>query len=337
MKTAGPKDLSLLNTFQLPCLASHYLEFEQVADAIDYLSTLDRFDPDMDQDLLILGGGSNLVLPPKTDRLIIRLTNKTLDYQVEGEQARIDVGAGFEWDQLVAWSVAHGFAGIENLSLIPGSVGAAPVQNIGAYGVELKDVLEYVDVYDRAQQKRISLTNAECEFAYRDSVFKRNPGRFLIFQIGLVLSLKPEFKLEYGELKDLAGHQNLSLSQVRDKVIEVRQAKLPDPKDIPNAGSFFKNPIVDEATLTRLKNEFPNIIHYAAGGDRHKLAAGWMIDQSGWKGRSMGAAQVHDKQALVLTNQGAASQSEVLMLASSIQEDIYARYGVELEIEPIVV
>ena len=325
------KDLTERNTMALPCVAERFIELANDAE-------ITAFFKGNDDDVLILGGGSNLILPERIDKPVVSLKQAGIQLEYEGESSVIlRVGAAVVWDAFVAWSVAQGYYGLENLSLIPGSVGASPVQNIGAYGVELKDLVLGVRAYDRRQQQFVELECKECEFAYRDSVFKRNPGRYVITEVRFELSREPRFVLSYGELQALQDNPDLSLQLVRDTVIAVRSEKLPDPSLIPNTGSFFKNPVISKSAFEALQFDFPGVIGYAQGHNSVKVAAGWLIDQAGLKAKQLGAARVHDRQALVLTNTGGAHQADILDLAGLVRGQVKSIFGVELEIEPVVV
>lgn len=292
-------------------------------------------------DVLLLGGGSNLVLTADLEQLVIHLQLRGISVLSEdAEGARIEVQAGENWHAFVQWSLAQGFSGLENLSLIPGNVGAAPVQNIGAYGVELKDQLESVLVLDRDTGQVQRLSNAECQFAYRDSVFKREPGRRVILSVIFNLPKHAELQLDYGQLHSYLAEQQISAPTALDvsrAVCAIRAEKLPDPKQLANAGSFFKNPVVSAEQAQRLQQNYPTIVNFAQADGQVKLAAGWLIEQAGWKGVRQGDAGVHAKQALVLVNYANATGAQILDLAAQIQTDILQRYGVELEIEPNVI
>lgn len=291
--------------------------------------------------VLLLGGGSNLVLTADLELLVIHLQLHGIEVLSEDtEFARVEVQAGESWHAFVQWSLAQGFSGLENLSLIPGYVGAAPVQNIGAYGVELKDHLESVLVFDRETGQTQRLDNLQCQFAYRDSLFKRESGRRVILSVIFKLSKQADLHLDYGDLRGYLAGLQISKPTAQDvsrAVCEIRAAKLPDPEQLANAGSFFKNPVVSGKHAQQLQKFYPNIVSFAQVDGQVKLAAGWLIDQAGWKGVRQGDAGVHAKQALVLVNYGAATGQQILALASQIQADIQQRYGVGLEIEPNVI
>ena len=291
--------------------------------------------------VFLLGGGSNLVLTENLDKLVIHLQLHGIQLLDEDEGfARVEVQAGENWHAFVQWSLKHGFSGLENLSLIPGNMGAAPVQNIGAYGVELKDHLESVLVYDRQTEQVQRLTTEQCQFAYRDSLFKRESDRRVILSVIFKLPKQATLQLDYGHLRSYLADQQILQPTAQDvscAVCAIRAEKLPDPEQLANAGSFFKNPVVSAEHADQLQQSYPNIVRFAQGNDQVKLAAGWMIDQAGWKGVRQGDAGVHAKQALVLVNYGAATGKQILELAAQIQADILQRFAVELEIEPNVI
>ncbi|MDB5959453.1 MAG: UDP-N-acetylenolpyruvoylglucosamine reductase [Massilia sp.] len=329
--------LRALNTFGIDARASHYLRVTSVdtlraALADPSLAGLPR---------LVLGGGSNIVLTGDFDGLVLHVA-------IEGKQVLPDAapgltlvraGAGESWHGLVEYTLAQGLGGLENLALIPGTVGASPIQNIGAYGVELKDVFHSVTVFDGGQLR--TMTAAECRFAYRDSVFKQPDGAGLIVvDVTFALPLRWQPVLGYSELANAvleAGLTDPSPRQVADLVIAIRRRKLPDPAVIGNAGSFFKNPVVSSTRCAEILAAHPGLVHHAQADGSVKLAAGWLIDQCGWKGRSLGAAGVYPKQALVLVNQGGATGAEVVALAKAIAADVADKYGVVLEAEPVFV
>jgi len=289
---------------------------------------------------LVLGGGSNLVFAGDYPGLVIRMAIARRCWeQVDGDEATLVLGAGENWHDSVIYAASSGYRGIENLALIPGTVGAAPVQNIGAYGTELQDTLVEVRALDRQTGHEVALTNSLCHFSYRDSVFKHEPGRYVITEIRLRLSRSRPYSLDYRDLAEYFDGQDLrglTPLDVANAVIAVRRRKLPDPEQLPNAGSFFKNPIVPLATWESLKQEHPDIAGYP-GDDNAKVAAAWLIDQCGWKGYRNGKVGVHNRQALVLVNHSNGSGQDVLALAERIREDVVARFGITLEMEPGVI
>ena len=294
----------------------------------------------------ILGGGSNVVLTRDVDAVVLKVEvlGRRLLREVSDERGDawiVEAGAGESWHGIVDWTLAHGFLGLENLALIPGSVGASPVQNIGAYGVELKDRFDSLDAVDLITGRTVTLTANECHFGYRDSVFKGYlAGKSVITRVRFRLPKPWHPVLGYLDLERKmleTGNRNPDARTVADWVCAIRRAKLPDPAQIGNAGSFFKNPVVTPEQCKDIIGRDPEIVHYPMPDGTIKLAAGWLIDACGWKGKSVGRAGVYDKQALVLVNRGGASGAEVVTLARAIQESVYGRFGIRLEPEPIIV
>ncbi|NLZ79811.1 MAG: UDP-N-acetylmuramate dehydrogenase [Gammaproteobacteria bacterium] len=314
--------------------------FFVAVDSLEQLQAALLWAQQQDIAVLLLGGGSNLVLAADLDLLVIHLQLRGIQVLDEDANfARIEVQAGENWHDFVQWSLAQGLSGLENLSLIPGHVGAAPVQNIGAYGAELQDYFESAWVYDRQTQQPQRLTKAQCQFAYRDSLFKRESGRRVILSVIFKLPKQADLRLDYGDLRGYLAQQQISAPTPQDvsrAVCAIRAEKLPDPQQLANTGSFFKNPVVSAEHAEQLKQRYPKLVCFAQADGQSKLAAGWLIDQAGWKGHRQGDAGVHAKQALVLVNYGTASGQDILQLAAQIQADIRERYGVELEIEPNV-
>lgn len=326
-------DLTTANTLALPCLAARVVEVLDDADLLQAINDLAL----TAQNTLVLGSASNVLLPERLDLTVLRLKNESIRLLAEAaDTVTLAVGAGRIWDELVAHCVAQNWYGLENLSLIPGTVGAAPVQNIGAYGVELADVLVSVRAFDFQMGEFREFAQSQCQFGYRDSLFKREAGRFVITQVTVRLSRQSAFKLDYGDLRArLGGHETPELVDVRAAICAVRSAKLPDPAVLPNVGSFFKNPVVDVDHFTRLHAEFPNLVGYPQGNGQFKLAAGWLIEQAGWKGRDLGPVGMHQQQALVLVNRGGAMRRDVEALSCAIRESVLLKFGVELEQEPV--
>jgi UDP-N-acetylmuramate dehydrogenase len=328
--------LKRLNTFQIDVKAQRYARFDRLDEITAFLATGDL----SKRPFLILGGGSNLLFVGDVDGLVLHPELKGIEVvDRDADNVRVRVMAGEIWDDWVSFAVAHGWGGIENLSLIPGSVGASAIQNIGAYGVEVESVIERVEALTLPQGDPVSFTAEACGFGYRDSHFKsRWPGRHLITAIVFRLTLKPRFDLSYaGVRQELARIGPPSLANLRQAIINLRRSKLPDPAELANAGSFFKNPVVPSDLLEALLKKHPELPHYPQGGSRFKLAAGWLIDQCGWRGKSMGDAAVHDRQALVLVNLGCASGEEILHLSEKIAQAVKARFGIALEREVRVV
>ncbi|NVZ82958.1 UDP-N-acetylmuramate dehydrogenase [Pseudomonas yamanorum] len=288
--------------------------------------------------LLVIGGGSNLLLTQDIDALVLRMASQGIRVvQDDGIQVVVEAEAGEAWHPFVLWTLAQGFSGLENLSLIPGTVGAAPMQNIGAYGVEIKDVFAGLTALDRHTGELRDFSLAECNFAYRDSLFKHETGRWLILRVRFALSRAVHLKLEYGPVQQRLTEQGItqaSPSDVSRAICSIRSEKLPDPAVLGNAGSFFKNPLVSQALAAELQLQYPDLVAYPQADGQMKLAAGWLIDKAGWKGFRDGDAGVHRLQALVLVNYGAATGQDIAGLALRIQQDIEKRFQVVLEMEP---
>lgn len=288
---------------------------------------------------LILGGGSNVLFTKDIDGLVLKNEIHGIDLVHEDEEyVYVKVGAGESWHGFVMTALERDWAGVENLSLIPGSVGAAPMQNIGAYGVEIKDIFHELEAYDLNGQKVYTFTLNDCEFGYRESVFKRRyRDRFVILNVTFRLRRQPIFHTEYGAIREeleKMGVQNLNIQAISQAVINIRRSKLPDPKEIGNAGSFFKNPTISNEQFESLKAECPTIVGYHNHGtETTKLAAGWLIEQCGWKGYRRGDAGCHAKQALVLVNYGQAKGEEIFDLSEEILQSVDRKFGVVLERE----
>jgi UDP-N-acetylmuramate dehydrogenase len=290
--------------------------------------------------LLVIGGGSNLLLTKDVEALVLRMASLGRGILSDDDQrVVVEAEAGEPWHPFVLWTLEQGLAGLENLSLIPGTVGAAPMQNIGAYGVEIKDVFAGLTALDRETGEVRDFALEDCAFGYRDSLFKQQPGRWLILRVRFVLQRHSTLHLDYGPIRqrlEAQGIQAPTALDVSRAVCEIRSEKLPDPARLGNAGSFFKNPLVAASLAERLRAEHPDLVAYPAANDQVKLAAGWLIERAGWKGFRDGDAGVHERQALVLVNHGRATGSQLLSLARRIQADIVAKFGVTLEIEPNV-
>ncbi len=295
----------------------------------------------------VLGGGSNIVLTGDVKPMVLKV--EIMGRRLVRETARawvLEAGAGENWHEFIAWSLAQGYPGLENMALIPGTVGASPVQNVGAYGVELQDRFESLDAVDLQTGQLFTLNAAQCGFGYRDSVFKHASkplglaGRALITAVRFALPKPWKAVLGYADLEKKrvqTGINNPSAQQIFDWVCDIRRAKLPDPALIGNAGSFFKNPTVSAEQCQDIIGREPKIVHYLLADGSAKLAAGWLIDACGWRGKSVGNAGVYEKQALVLVNRGGATGGEVMTLARAIQTSVYERFGIMLEPEPVVV
>ena len=283
----------------------------------------------------VLGGGSNVVLPSVLPgiTLLIDIAGREV-ISSDRTETLIRVGAGEHWHDFVQWTLAQDFPGMENLALIPGTVGASPIQNIGAYGLEVAHFIENVQAFDAEKNGFVTLSNRECEFAYRDSYFKQNPNRFIITQVTFKLPKAWAPKLTYAELAKQFSNQSPTPLEIFNAVCAIRSSKLPDPKVLGNAGSFFQNPIVSEAQCTELAKQYPAIVSFPDAVGQRKLAAGWLIDQCGFKGKRIGPVGVYDKQALVLVNYGGGSAQDILGLAKQIQDKVQETFGVQLQIEP---
>ena len=290
----------------------------------------------------VLGGGSNVILPPVLvgATLLMNIVGQKITREDESDTYLL-VGAGVNWHELVQWTLNHNLPGLENLALIPGTVGASPIQNIGAYGVEVAQYIESVIAFDVQANTFVILSNKDCQFAYRDSYFKQNPHRYILTEVLFKLPKAWQPRVHYADLaKYFADQSNPDLYltpspiEIFDAVCQIRTQKLPDPKVIGNAGSFFQNPIVSSEQYKDLAQQFPNIVSYPDAAGKRKLAAGWLIDQCGFKGKRLAEAGVYEKQALVIVNHGNASALDILNLAKQIQEAVQKRYGVSLDIEP---
>jgi UDP-N-acetylmuramate dehydrogenase len=327
-----------LNTFGIDAKAHAYLP---VLDAQTLLAV--RSNPDLSTlPRLILGGGSNIVLTKDFNGLVLHLCNRGVEIVGEDETATyVRAAAGENWHAFVQWTLMQGFGGLENLSLIPGSVGASPIQNIGAYGVEIKDRLHSVTAFDFDAGALREMNNPECEFAYRDSIFKHAlRDRLVILSVTFKLPKRWHPHTRYADVAQELAARSIAEPTPRDiseAVIAIRTRKLPDPAKVGNAGSFFKNPVVSEKEREALLARYPQLVSYAQADGSYKLAAGWLIDQCGWKGKSIGAAGVYEKQALVLINRGNAKGQEIVGLADAIREDVRQRFGVLLEPEPVFI
>jgi len=329
------------NSFAVEASASHFVEAcndQQVTEVLAYAQA-------QQLPVLLLGGGSNLLLTRDVDALVLRMASRGIRVlSDDGQRVVIEAEAGEPWHPFVQWTLAQGFAGLENLSLIPGTVGAAPVQNIGAYGVELKDLFAGLTALDRLSGELREFSLQDCAFAYRDSLFKRESGRWVILRVRFALSRAAALHLDYGPVRQRLAEQGINAPTALDvsqAICAIRSEKLPDPAELGNAGSFFKNPLVSAELAQRLRAEHTDLVAYPQVVDGQadgqvKLAAGWLIERAGWKGFREGDAGVHRLQALVLVNYGTATGAQLLTLARRIQADIAQRFAVELEIEPNV-
>lgn len=330
MKVFKDYSLGSCHTFGMDVKAAVFIEYDSVDELKRLLAEADW----LRGPWLHIGGGSNLLFAGDYRGTVLHSAVK--GYKVvyeDNAQVHVRVGAGEVWDEFVAYAVAHGWYGAENLSLIPGEVGASAVQNIGAYGVEAKDLIVRVEAVEAATGEKCTFDNAECRYAYRESIFKKEwKQRYIITYVTYRLQKTPCWRLDYGnvrgELEKRGG--KLTLEQVRNTIIDIRRAKLPDPKEQGNAGSFFMNPVMPRKQYEALLVAWPDMPHYDVDADRVKIPAAWMIDRLGWKGKQMGRAGVHPKQPLVLVNLGGATGREVMSLAEAIQKSVRETFGVEI-------
>src|SRR6476620_839941 len=322
------------NTFGINANARLYAAFSSLTE----LESLMAYRNSNKVDLLVLGGGSNILLTKDYDGLVLKNELKGIELVHEDkDHIYVKAGAGENWHQFVLYCVSHGYAGVENLSLIPGNIGASPMQNIGAYGVEIKDVFHELEAYHLYDHQFTRFSLHDCAFGYRESVFKNKyKGRFVITSVTYRLNKFPAFNTKYGAIRqelDAMGVQELSIQAISDAVIRIRSSKLPDPKMIGNAGSFFKNPIVEDAKFSLLEKEYPAIPSLPADEGFIKVPAGWLIEQCGWKGFRKGDAGCYSKQALVLVNYGNASGTEIYALSTDIIRSVDDKFGITLERE----
>lgn len=327
--------LKLYNTFGVAAKARYFAEINSEEELVQLFKEHHGL---LQHPVLILGGGSNLLFTRDFDGLVIHMAIPGITHRISGDVAEVTAGAGVVWNDLVWYGVDRHFGGIENLVLIPGTVGAAPVQNIGAYGVELGDVFHQCRAFNTQTGKMITFNKADCQFAYRDSLFKREKGKYIITQLSLNLSLKPALNTSYGAIQAELLNRAISkptLSDIAEVISSIRTEKLPDPTTIGNAGSFFKNPIVPVQHLAHLQSTFPDldIVYYPVDDQRVKIAGGWLIEQCGWKGKRIGDAGTWKNQALVLVNHKNASGSDIYNLSERIIEDVKGRFGITLERE----
>lgn len=331
--------LKKLNTFGIDATAKYFSSFADV-DALAEALAFQLINQSTNQ--LILGGGSNILFTKDFDGVVLKNEIGGIEkVEEDNEFVYIKAGAGVSWHSFVLYCIENDLAGAENLSLIPGSVGASPMQNIGAYGVEIKDIFHELDAYSIHDKVLVSFSNTGCEFGYRESVFKNKyKGQFVITSVTYRLRKVPVFNTSYGAIEQellKEGVHDLSIRAISDAVISIRRSKLPDPAVIGNAGSFFKNPTVANAQFESLKSTYSNIVGYPVNQNETKLAAGWLIEQCGWKGHREGDAGCHEKQALVLVNYGNAKGTEIVGLSNRIIDSVKDKFGVELHREVNIV
>lgn len=334
------EDVSLrkFNTFHIEVIARYFVEISKKEQFIELIGSGML----TENQLILLGGGSNMLFTGNVKGIVAHINNKGIEVLDTTENTVfIKAAAGENWHEFVTYCVEKGYGGLENLSLIPGNVGSCPIQNIGAYGVEVKDTIHSLEAID-LQTGEITVYNAgQCQFAYRDSIFKHElKGRVAIWSVTFRLNLNAAVHIDYGAIKDellTIGIENPGIADVSKAVCNIRSSKLPDPAVLGNAGSFFKNPAVDSKFAGKLRESFPNLVSYPQGEGYEKLAAGWLIEQCGWKGFRDGYVGIHEHQALVLVNYGNATGAEIKTLAHKVQNSVYERFGVQLEMEVNVI
>ncbi|MDR3704910.1 MAG: UDP-N-acetylmuramate dehydrogenase [Paludibacteraceae bacterium] len=324
--------LKQYNTFGIDVSTRYFIEYQTEKELHDLLAGGLPAQP-----VFSLGAGSNLLFTHDYEGVMLHSQIKDIEpVEEHNDCVLVRAGAGVVWDDFVAYCVEKGWGGVENLSLIPGTVGASPVQNIGAYGVEAKDVVCKVDGVSFGSNSPVSFTNADCKFGYRDSAFKHLDEKIIVTYVNFRLSKKPEFKLEYGTIKEeLKKYETINLQTIRRAIISIRESKLPDPVVMGNAGSFFKNPVVSKMQFEQLATQYPTIPHYTVSEQEVKIPAAWLIEQSGWKGKSCGNVGVHDKQPLVLINKGNATGDEVVKLSNQIRSSVEAKFNIKIYPEVI--
>lgn len=325
--------LKSYNTFGIDVKAK---EFTSVSSLSELQSVLEKY---QNQEIFVLGGGSNMLLTQDIEKSVIHINLKGIKIVSQDENyVWVEAKAGENWHEFVLWTLDNDFGGIENLSLIPGNIGSAPIQNIGAYGVELKDVFDLCKAINIKTQKIKTFTNQECQFGYRESIFKgAEKGKYIILSVILKLTKRNhKISTSYGVIENELQKNaitNPTIQDVSKAVIAIRESKLPNPKEIGNSGSFFKNPVVSKEIFEKAQKQYPEIPFYVVSENEIKIPAGWLIEQSGFKGKRFGDAGVHEKQALVLVNYGNATGKEIYDLAKTIQQTIFDKFGIEIEME----
>ncbi len=324
------------NTFGIDVKCRYFVESDTESEFLEFVSSYEL----KPEEIMVLGEGSNFLFTDDFDGTVFYPTIKGMEIVEENdEHVWVRIGAGEIWDDFVAWAVERGYGGVENLSFIPGHVGAAPVQNVGAYGMEAGDTIERVEAIQIEEARKDVIDAADCRFAYRDSIFKGEwKNKYIITYVVFRLTKAPEFRLNYGSVQEeLQKLGAVNLKNIRQAIIHIRQAKLPDVKELPNAGSFFKNPVVPREQAEHLKKKYPELPVYPVDEERVKLAAGWLIEQCGWKGKDLGKAGVYEKQALILVNRAEASGVEVAHLANEVKKSVFMTFGVWIEPEVYVI
>ncbi len=329
--------LSSYNSFRCEAKASYFCAVKRKDEIDESISWCKH----QNKPFLILGGGSNILFTNDFDGLVIKMEIKGIKLLNEtSTDVLISVGAGENWHLLVKYCVQKGWGGIENLSLIPGTVGAAPIQNIGAYGVEAKDSIQKIIAFDTKSNQWITLNNEACHFDYRNSIFKQEKNRYIISEVHFLLQKQPNLRTDYGAIRDVLHKKQIkqaSIQDISDAIIEIRSEKLPDPAVLGNAGSFFKNPTVSQAQYNQLKESHPNLVAFPISNSEYKIAAGWLIEQAGWKGKKHGPVGCYEKQALVIVNYDHATGKEILNFSESIIQSVNNMFGIQLEREVNIV
>lgn len=324
--------LQNLNTFRARARARFLVEVKDARDINDFIGSVTNFD----HPKMVLGGGSNILFTKDYDGCIVRPMIKGIKKISEDRSTiKIRAGAGENWDSLVQYCVENGYGGIENMSWIPGTVGAAPVQNIGAYGMEVGSVIDTVDAIDLESGKRMHYSNRQCKFSYRNSIFKTTlKGRVIITHVTFILHKNPQLAVGYKDLEiELSKYEEVNLKVIRTAIIAIRQRKLPDPELLANAGSFFKNPEVSTKTIESLRDRYSEMPHFESKKGMYKVPAAWLIEQCGWKGRREGNIGTFEKQPLVIVNYGSASGSEILAFSEKVRQAVKEKFGILLETE----
>ena len=327
------KNISLkaYNTFGIDVKASRFVSIASLYELKQLLNS--------EKDFFLISGGSNLLLTRDIERLVVHINIQGISIDHEEENTvDLTVNAGENWHEFVLWCISENYGGLENLSLIPGNVGTSPIQNIGAYGVEVKDCITKVEALEIATNKLVSFSNEACNFGYRNSIFKNEvKGKYILTSVSFRLTTKNhQLTTSYGAIENELAVQKIkipTLKNISDAIIRIRKSKLPDPKEIGNSGSFFKNPVISKKQFLRLQKENPSIPNYPVSETEIKVPAGWLVEQSGFKGKRFGDAGVHEKQALVLVNYGSATGIEIFQLAEKIQQTVFKKFEIALEIE----
>ncbi|MEI6507716.1 MAG: UDP-N-acetylmuramate dehydrogenase [Bacteroidota bacterium] len=326
------------NTFGIDAYTKEFVEISKVEELVVLVGSFNL----TERKFLVIGGGSNILITKDFDGMVIKNTIKGIEkIKEDTDFVWVKSMAGEVWHEFVLYCIGNGYAGLENLSLIPGYVGAAPMQNIGAYGAEIKDTFDALEALEIESGEIISFTNEQCKFGYRESIFKNEAkGKYIIVSVTFKLSKNPKLNISYGAIQQMLeknGVSNPSIKDVSDAVIAIRKSKLPDPLILGNAGSFFKNPEISEEQFLKLKSQFSEIVGYPVASGNIKLAAGWLIEQCGWKGKQVGNTGAHKDQALVLVNYGGATGNEIWSLAMDIQKSVQEKFGVTINPEVNIV